>query len=68
MRRREFIRLLGGAAAAWPLAVRAQQAEQACRPSEFMGPSEAARCNGFSVLRRDCGELGWIDGRNCAIE
>jgi putative tryptophan/tyrosine transport system substrate-binding protein len=66
--RREFITLLGGAAAAWPLAARAQQ------PSKlptigFLGantPStESQRIAAFVQRLR---ELGWIDGRNIAIE
>jgi putative ABC transport system substrate-binding protein len=67
MRRRNFIALLGGAAAAWPLATRAQQP----RPPTigYLGATTAAaeksRTNAF-VQR--LGELGWIEGHTVAIE
>ena len=67
MRRREFITLLGGAAASWPFAARAQQ--PAARTIGFIGPSTASA----DVVRRAAlvkrlGELSWVDGRNLAIE
>jgi putative tryptophan/tyrosine transport system substrate-binding protein len=67
MKRREFISLLGGAVAAWPLAARAQQAG---RPPTigFLGASATAwrsRTDAFVARLR---ELGWIDGRNIVIE
>jgi len=68
MKRREFITLFGGAAVAWPLAVRAQQVAK--KPIiGLLGsttPSvENQRVAGF-VQR--LGELGWIEGRNIVIE
>jgi putative ABC transport system substrate-binding protein len=67
MKRREFIMLIGGAAA-WPLAVRAQQ--PAKRP--ILGILGGATPSTWSVWTvafvRRLGELGWIEGRNIAIE
>jgi len=67
VRRREFITLLGGAAAAWPLAARA---EQAALPVigylNFGSPeSDTARVTG---LRRGLNQTGYVEGRNLVIE
>jgi putative tryptophan/tyrosine transport system substrate-binding protein len=68
LRRREFITLLGGGAAAWPLASRAQQAGR--RPTiGFLGTgSSVAWTQWTAAFVRRLGELGWIDGRNVTIE
>jgi ABC-type sugar transport system substrate-binding protein len=68
VRRRAFILALGGAAAAWPLAARAQQ--PATVPTiGFLGestpPAQSERTAAFVQRLR---ELGWIDGRTVAIE
>jgi putative ABC transport system substrate-binding protein len=66
MRRREFISLLGGAAAAWPLAARAQQ-----RPLTigFLGPASASVMGAWTAaFAQRLRELGWIEGRTIAIE
>jgi putative ABC transport system substrate-binding protein len=68
MRRREFIMLLGGAAATWPLATRAQQAGK-LPTIGFLGaatPSAWSQWVGAFVVRLH--ELGWIEGRTVAIE
>ena len=68
MRRREFITLLGGVAAAWPLAARAQQPTK-LPTIGYMGPNtpsvDSYRLPAF-VQR--LGELGWIEGRTVTIE
>jgi putative ABC transport system substrate-binding protein len=67
MRRREFITLSGGAAAAWPLVAHAQQAKIA--RVGFLGlvsaSSHAARSAAFRTGLR---ELGWVEGKNIVIE
>jgi putative ABC transport system substrate-binding protein len=68
--RREFITLVSGAAAAWPLAARAQQSDRVRRIGVLMGwaegdPEAQARLTAFAT---SLGGLGWIDGRNCRIE
>ena len=70
MRRREFITLLGGAAAAWPVAARAQQAERMRRIGVLMtlaadDPEVQARLAAFLQGLR---ELGWTVGRNVRID
>ena len=69
MQRREFIRLLGGAAAAWPLAVRAQQFEHVRRISVLNGLAaddpQGKALN--AAFLQGLQELGWIDGRNVQI-
>jgi putative ABC transport system substrate-binding protein len=70
MRRREFITLLGGAAAAWPLAARAQQHEQMRRigvlsPLTADDPDSKAR---FATFVQALQQLGWTDDRNVRIE
>jgi putative tryptophan/tyrosine transport system substrate-binding protein len=66
MQRREFITLLGGASA-WPLATRAQQALTPV--IGVLSPtSPAAAVRNIAALRQGLRELGYIDGRNIAIE
>jgi putative tryptophan/tyrosine transport system substrate-binding protein len=70
MRRREFITLLGGAAAAWPLAAHAQQGERIRRIGVLHSlasddPEGQARLTAFV---QGLQELGWTDGRNVRID
>jgi putative ABC transport system substrate-binding protein len=69
VRRREFITLLGGAAA-WPLAARAQQSEQPEKPviGYLSTLSEAQGVHLLAAFRRGLGEIGLSEGRNLAIE
>jgi putative ABC transport system substrate-binding protein len=68
LKRRSFITLLGGAAAAWPLAARAQQPEQMRRVSVLMGPAEndPEAQSEIAAFRQGLQKLGWT-GRNVRI-
>jgi putative ABC transport system substrate-binding protein len=65
--RREFVALLGGVAAAWPVAARAQQA--ATRPTiGVLGSDSAAWSHLVSALMQRLRELGYIENRTVAID
>src|SRR5262245_29439821 len=70
VKRRDFITLLGGTAAAWPLAARAQQPEQTRRIGVLISgtaddPELQAR---LAVFRQTLEQLGWLEGRNIQID
>ena len=65
MRRREFIALLGGTAAAWPLAARAQQPDRVRRIGVLMAyPEDDLEAQAqFAAFRDGLQKLGWMEGR-----
>src|SRR5262245_21114360 len=68
MKRRAFITLLGGAAAAWPLAAQAQPVKT-LPTIGFLGASTSLNWTHWTnAFMRRLGELGWIDGRTVTIE
>jgi putative ABC transport system substrate-binding protein len=68
MRRREFMTLIGGAAAVWPLAARAQQPGK-LRTIGLLAPGTVSSHGPwFAELVRRLHELGWIENRNIAFE
>jgi putative ABC transport system substrate-binding protein len=64
LKRRQFITLLGGAAAAWPLAARAQQGERMRRVGVLAGYDDPD----MKAFQQELARLGWSDGRNVHIE
>jgi putative ABC transport system substrate-binding protein len=69
MRRREFIRVVGGAAASWPFAVRAQQASRMSRVGVLWHASRAEEEKGpLIAFRRGLKQVGYAEGENVIIE
>jgi len=66
MRRRKLLTLLGGAAAAWPFASRAQQRPMASIGFLGVGTLEQARRN-FEAVRPGLAELGYVEGQNLEV-
>ena len=70
LKRRDFITLLGGSAAAWPFAVRAQQGERMRRIGVLMSgvESDPRALEYITAFAQGLAELGWTVGRNVRIE
>jgi ABC-type uncharacterized transport system substrate-binding protein len=66
MKRREFITLLGGAAAAWPLAARAQQPSKMLRVGTVAGTPKSSPQ--WAAFERRMGELGYQEGKNFSFD
>src|SRR5229473_5357714 len=70
LKRREFITLVGGAAAAWPLAARAQQGERMRRIGVLMASAadDSENQARMAAFLQGLAQLGWTDGRNVRID
>ena len=67
MRRRDFVRLIGGAAAAWPLAARAQQAAK-LPTIGLLGVDARSWAAWATAFAEQLKQFGWIEGRSVTIE
>src|SRR2546423_1053190 len=69
MKRREFITLFGGSAAAWPLTARSQQSEHVRRIGVLMGIADDPLGQVYvTALLDELRKLGWTDGRNVTVD
>ena len=72
MRRREFLGIVGGTLAGWPLVVRAQQGERVRRIGVIIGSAPDANDDDvqarLAAFHEELQRLGWIDGRNVRID
>jgi putative tryptophan/tyrosine transport system substrate-binding protein len=69
MRRRDFVKLLGGAAVAWPRSARAQQSREVRRIAILMGTATTDLGKSYlATFLRRLEQLGWVDGRNARLE
>jgi putative ABC transport system substrate-binding protein len=68
MQRRQFITLVGGTVIAWPLAARAQQPANLRIIGLLGAATPSAWSQWIAAFVQRLGELGWIEGRNIAIE
>src|SRR5262245_42609004 len=69
LRRREFRALVGGAAAAWPLAARTQQADRVRRVG-VLGPARTIRFSGpgYQIFVSELRKLGFTEGQNVVVD
>jgi putative ABC transport system substrate-binding protein len=68
MHRREFIAVMGGAAAAWPLAARAQQVGRTYRLAQLSGGTEASRVPLLEAFMSGMRDFGYVEGNNFVVE
>jgi putative ABC transport system substrate-binding protein len=70
MQRRDFVKLLGGVTASWPLAARAQQLDGVRRIGVLMGwaESDPDAQSALTAFFRGLQQLGWVEGRNLRID
>src|SRR5262245_56576561 len=70
MRRRDFIKVIAGSAAAWPLAARAQQGDRMRRIGVLLGYDEndSAAQSWTTAFKQRLQKLGWIEGRDIKID
>jgi len=69
MKRREFITLIGGTAAAWPLVASAQRSADRVRRIGFLGAATAeGSAKAIDILRTGLRDFGYVEGRNIVIE
>ena len=67
MKRREFITLVGGAAATWPLAARAQQPGRMRLVAVLFSSSSDENKSNITIFRRAIDGLGWREGRDIRV-